>query len=173
MSDLALETGTRQWVITIAIDRSWTIEDFVSILDLLAGVYAWFDGVSAIEYGHMRTRLVPNTPPRVVAIQYGSPGYISFSGIAEAMKQVKEMIQYLMDRDQFREARNIQLERDRVRLNQERSDFIYDLLLKSKSYDKDNAESIVTFFSSYNQLMETFEDMVAQKKVKSVSLKRE
>ncbi|WP_316224643.1 MULTISPECIES: hypothetical protein [unclassified Bradyrhizobium] len=180
MSELALETDTRQWVVTISIDKAWSTEDFALIFDLVGGLYAWF-ARDLIPEDRLRwwmrgfEPIEPTPPPQVIAIKYGSPGFVRFAGLGEAMKQLKELIQYLLDRDQHREEREVAIERARFELARERSDHVIKLLKQAKGYDGSDRKALEVqqFFQQYVNAMETVQLFADERKIEAVSIGRE
>jgi hypothetical protein len=85
---------------TIGIDGDWSALEFAQVLALLSDLYVWFvDGYAVLGVLEITT----NVRLEVDSIKYGSPGQLSVVGLGEVMKQIKELIMYLMDRDLHRE----------------------------------------------------------------------
>jgi hypothetical protein len=98
----------REVVLNIGIDEDWTTDDFATLFQLLSTLYNFLapsgEPVLASSTSGVIIRF---SSLKVLSIKYGSPGKISLLGVGEAMKQIKEFLMYLMDRDLHREERSL------------------------------------------------------------------
>jgi hypothetical protein len=136
MSDLM--QSLRRRVLNVAIDGDWSGNDFSALFEIVSSLYFLclpyddFDVVDT-EFGVV---LEPSSSLRVMSIKYGSPGQINLLGLGEVMKQIKEFIMYMMDRDLHREEKKLRNQLLRAQLGT--TEFRKRLLERSR-----NEESLI------------------------------
>ncbi|MGJ4928133.1 hypothetical protein ACQR1I_16620 [Bradyrhizobium sp. HKCCYLS2038] len=112
---------TRESILNFEIDGRWSTFDFVGLLSAVSNLYVWFTapGKGATEEDArwalltlLRGEILDHdglfsisamNMPRIASISYASPGGINILGLGECFKQVKEFIQYFIDRDLHRQ----------------------------------------------------------------------
>jgi hypothetical protein len=122
MSELALETETRKSVLMLRIAGDWYVDDFSDLFEFCFRYYVWF------YTGDEIVREV--WAPRVANVNYGSPGTINIVGLGEVMK---ELIMYLMDRDQIRKQKELDIEEQIWKLRKREIDDILKIMRRAKS----------------------------------------
>jgi hypothetical protein len=105
MADVHSKTG--QVTLTVSIDGNWSTVDFVVTLSFISHLYEIVTGIGFPGTSWMSDRL-PLFGLSIESIKYGSPGHFSLLGFGDAMKQVKEILIYLLDRDLVRQKMEIE-----------------------------------------------------------------
>jgi hypothetical protein len=100
-----VRSKTAQVALTVSIDGAWSTDDFAATWSFISDLYQ-ISSTFGWRSGEVSFR--PRFGLRVESIKYGSPGHFSLLGFGDAMKQVKEILMYLLDRDLIRQRMEIE-----------------------------------------------------------------
>ena len=128
--------------VRIHIDGEWNAADFAAFYNSLDKLYGFFleRMMPPVEFGRMYafTRYTGFYESRfelsVTKVQFSSPGFTDLAGIAAAMRELRELIQYLIKFVSEREDRALSRDRARLEITVAKVELLHRLLAIEEEY---------------------------------------